>query len=444
MAVMLTMTWTPVSFGAVSPEEAAQLGKTLTLTGAEMAGNKEGTIPPYTGGLTKAPPNYKPGSGRYPDPFAAEKPLFSINSQNMVRYADKLTDGIKALMHKYPTFRIDVYKTHRTAAFPEYVIKNTANNAVKATTYHGGLSVKDARAGFPFPIPKTGYEAMWNHLLRYGGRAIDAQQYLYMVDRGRMIQTSEMVIHEECPYYAEDATRSDANLYWKYRGVMVGPPRMAGQAYLIFDPINMYEKPRIAYQYLPGQRRVKLAPELGFDTPDFAMSGVATFDESYCFNGSMERYDMKLIGKKEMYIPYNCYRAIFAEKLEDLLGMKHWNCDTVRWELHRVWVVEATLKPGKRHIYPKRRLYIDEDNWVAVLSETYDSKGLLFTVPWTGTAQIYDGCFTEAHFHGNFDLLADRYMAAGWLGLERGYIRTADLLPERQFTPQSLAAGGIR
>jgi hypothetical protein len=158
----------------------------------------------------------------------------------------------------------------------------------------------------------------------------------------------------------------------------------------------------------------------------------------------MERYDMKLIGKKEMYIPYNCYRAIFAEKLEDLLGMKHWNCDTVRWELHRVWVVEATLKPGKRHIYPKRRLYIDEDNWVAVLSETYDSKGLLFTVPWTGTAQIYDGCFTEAHFHGNFDLLADRYMAAGWLGLERGYIRTADLLPERQFTPQSLAAGGIR
>ena len=52
-AILAVMSASAVA--AVSPDEAAQLGKTLTPTGAEKAGNKDGTIPEWTGGLTTPP-----------------------------------------------------------------------------------------------------------------------------------------------------------------------------------------------------------------------------------------------------------------------------------------------------------------------------------------------------------------------------------------------------
>jgi len=183
MMLILVMIWAPHGFAAVSLEEAAKLGTTLTLFGAEMAGNKDGTIPAYTGGLTRPPASYKLGSGIRTDPFAGETPLFSINAQNMSQYDDKLTEGTKAIMKRFPTFRIDVYKTHRTVAYPDFVIRNTAKNAVKAMTANDGLSVGGARAGIPFPIPKDGHEVMWNHLLSYKGRATRVQFDAYLVDQ---------------------------------------------------------------------------------------------------------------------------------------------------------------------------------------------------------------------------------------------------------------------
>jgi hypothetical protein len=367
ITLMVIMTWAPFSFGAVSPEEAAQLGTTLTGVGAEKAGNKDGAIPPYTGGLTKSPANYQPGSGVYTDPFPSERPLLSINAQNMAQYADKLTEGTKALMKKFSSFHIDVYKTHRTVAFPEFVIKNTAKNAVKAMTYSGGLSIKEARAGYPFPIPKDGFEAMWNHLLRYSGRAWADKYSVWNVDmNGKARMAQDTILQSECAYYDEDLTRYDADTYWKARWVFLGPPRLIGEAGMLIDPLNMYEKGRVAYQYLPGQRRVKLAPEIGFDTPVSYQMGAITYDDQRMFCGSMERFNMKLIGKKHMYVPYNSYNVTFTPP-DKLFGPKHINPDVVRWELHRVWVVEGALKPGKRHIYRKRRFYLDEDQGKFIL-----------------------------------------------------------------------------
>jgi hypothetical protein len=99
----------------VTADEAKQLGTTLTQVGAEKAGNKEGTIPEYTGGLTTAPAGFDKGKGVRPDPFASEKPVASIDAKNMDKYADKLSEGTKALMQANADYRIDVYPTHRTA-----------------------------------------------------------------------------------------------------------------------------------------------------------------------------------------------------------------------------------------------------------------------------------------------------------------------------------------
>ena len=444
IAVIFALNFATFSFGAVSPEEAAKLGTTWTRFGAEMSGNKEGTIPAYTGGLTKPPANYVAGSGRYTDPFAGEKPLFSINAQNMNQHADKLTDGTKALIRKFPTFRIDIYKTHRTIAYPEFVLKNTAKNAVTAKTTNGGLSVQDAHGGIPFPIPKDGYEVMWNHLLRFVGRATDTKYESYVADSsGRLINIQQTLAWEEFPYYDEDQTRADSHLYWKVRVFYNGPPRKAGERLILLDPINMYEKGRVAYQYLPGQRRVKLAPEIGFDTPDSGTSGNDTYDESFLFNGSMERYNFKLIGKKEFYIPYNDYTAIYGIKRDDLFGPKHLNPDVIRWEMHRMWVVEATLKPGKRHMYPKRRFYVDEDSWIVLSCENFDARTNLFKVGFAYLTTSYDVPACSARFSSNYNLISGCYSGNIWPGLE-GYSRPAKVRPYNEWTSQAMAGTGIR
>ncbi len=102
LAAMMVLAWAVFAFAAATPEEAAQLGKNLTLFGAEAAGNKDGSIPAYTGGLKTPPANYNPGSGFRPDPYVDERPLFSITANNMGQYADKLTDGVKYLLKKWP------------------------------------------------------------------------------------------------------------------------------------------------------------------------------------------------------------------------------------------------------------------------------------------------------------------------------------------------------
>ena len=444
MVLILIMNWLAVAFGAVSPEEATKLGTTLTGVGAEMAGNKDGTIPPYTGGLTKPPESYKVGSGLRPDPFTSEKPLFSINAQNIVQYADKLTEGTKALIKKYPTYRIDIYKTHRTVAYPDFVFKNTVRNALKATTYNGGLSFKDAHAGYPFPIPKDGYELMWNHLVRFLGRAWTSKTVTNLIDsNGKVIPTGGGYFWQEFPYYDEDTTRGDSNIYWKMRWAYDRPARKAGEVGQLFDAINMYEKGRIAYQYLPGQRRVKLAPEIGFDTPSSETSGNDTYDENWIFNGSMERYNFKLIGKKEMYIPYNCYRMAYQTKPEQLFGMKHLNPDAIRWELHRVWVVEGILKPGKRHWYHKRVLYIDEDSWAALAGESYDAQGNMFKVSYIYLTQSYDMLAPQTVTYGWYNMINSYYAIQFWAG-DGGYFLPAKVKPERWWASDTMAGSGVR
>lgn len=445
LCVMLPLIYGGFVFGAVSPEEANKLGTTLTLFGAEKAGNKEGTIPEYTGGLTKAPPNYKPGSGIRPDPFAEEKPLFSIDARNMDQYADKLTEGSKAMLKKYSTFRIDVYKTHRTVAYPKYVIDNTMKNALNAKTTNGGLSVTGAHAGIPFPVPKDGHEVMWNHLTRYEGRTQEFRTSAVNVDStGRPAIAGAGICWQDYPYY--DNTIKSAELYYQIRCDYNNPARMAGEILELQDPLNISEKGRRAWQYLPGLRRVKLAPELAFDTPNPNGGGVVTFDDLFIFCGSMERYNWKLLGKKEIYVPYNVYK-IHLSKMDELFRPKHVNPDIIRWELHRVWVVEATLKPGKRHIYPKRRFYVDEDSWAALATESYDGRGNIYKVGTSTQSPSYDIPAPLALTQIFYDLITANYVVNTWIGdngVANGYFKAIAPLPKRFWSPESMAGSGIR
>ncbi|MDH4583189.1 DUF1329 domain-containing protein [Pseudomonas sp. BN415] len=426
---------------AVTPSEAQQLGNQLTAVGAEMAGNADGSIPPYTGGLTTPPPGFQKGSGVRPDPFAAEKPLFSINAKNMGQHAERLTEAVKALMARYPSFRIDVYPTHRTMAVPEQIRQNTAANALTGESIDGGLGVKNVKAGYPFPIPKDGYQVMWNHLLRYSGNAMEYRYKSWNVDAsGRGILATEGVNSDDYPYYHSPG----ADVFWRLKVRYLGPERRNGEAILLKDAIDVVGKGRSTWQYLPGQRRVRLAPSLAFDTPNPGTGGATTYDDAFVFNGSMERFDFKLVGKKEMYVPYNTYKMTYETKPEELLAPNHLNPDFVRWELHRVWVVEATLKEGKRHIYGKRVFYVDEDSWAALASDEYDGHGQLYRTVISTPTQSYDAVapFTSSYFA--YDLVAGNYAMVVHLGGEKGGLKYIDPLSERDWNADSLAGRGVR
>jgi hypothetical protein len=439
LMVLFVMTYGGVALAAVSPQEAAQLGTTLTKFGSEKAGNADGTIPSYTGGLTTLPAGFDAVKGIRPDPFAGEKPFLSITPQNMQSYLDKLTEGTKALMKRYPTFRIDVYKTHRTVFYPDWVLNNTMKLATTAQTADEGTALTNAHAGFPFPIPKTGQEVIWNHNLHYQGLAHDVLIDAYVVDRaGRLTETGQGNIWIDWIYWD---TKSRESAMWMEMVEFTNPARFVGQWMLLHEPVNPGEH-RKAWQYLPGQRRVKLAPEISFDTPNTALAGIQTYDDNYLFNGSTERYNWKLLGKKEMYIPYNAFRMAFAGKLEDLKP-NHVDPAALRWELHRVWVVEANLKPGKRHIYQKRRFYVDEDTWGIAATESYDALGNIFKIGFALTTPLQDtgGSLTWATC--SYDMIRGIYAMSTWMPNMRWRNRDKRL-PDSFYSPDSLSAKGVR
>jgi hypothetical protein len=426
----------------LSEEEVRSLGTTLTPVGAERAGNADGTIPAYEGGLTRPPPGFVPGSGRRPDPFAAERPLFSIDARNLEAHAARLTEGTKALLRKHPSFRVDVYPAHRTVAFPGFVTRNTIAQAATARTANGGLSLEGARAAYPFPIPKTGYEAMWNHLVRFSAVCDRRRIFAWYVEpSGRAILSSSAHLLESYPYW--DEAQPDTNTYFRLRIAYDGPPRRAGEGLMLIDPVDYVRRGRRGWQYLPGQRRVRLAPDLAYDTPNSATAGAQTFDDALLFNGKMDRYAFTLLGKREVYVPYNVYRAVYESTAAELLKPGFLDPDRVRWELHRVWVVEATLLPGKRHVYARRVFYLDEDSWAALASDQYDARGRLWRVGMAFMAPSYDVPAPWADPFLHYDLVSGAYAINGWPGAT-GWLRHVPCEGEGEWSPDALAGAGIR
>ncbi|NMG68695.1 DUF1329 domain-containing protein [Parazoarcus communis] len=362
---------------AVSADEAAQLKSALTPLGGERAGNKDGSIPAWNGTVTKA------AGARVGDIpvslFPGEKPVVQISAANMAQYADKLSEGTAALLEKYPeSFRVNVFPTHRTAVAPQHVYDATARNATACRTVEAGLSVEGCFGGVPFPIPKSGVEVIWNYILRIEPESVEfGSKNIVGTSNGARAMATRTDNFFQHPYYYKDGSAQDwSGEYFLQRFNTTAPPFKAGESLVLRDSINA-KVPRQAWQYLVGQRRVRRAPTVAYDTPDFVSSGANYFDEVMGFMGHPDRFEWKLVGKREMYIPYNNNELVTAKEAE-AFDRFHLNADKLRWELHRVWEVEASVVSGKRHAVPKRRYYFDEDTWLLTLVDGYDSEGKLW------------------------------------------------------------------
>jgi tetratricopeptide (TPR) repeat protein len=386
----------------------------LTAIGAEQAGNRDGTIPPWTGGLTRSqwPVNYKSGD-RLVDPFPNDKPLFTIDASNAAQYAARLSDGHKALLAKYADYTMPVYATRRTAAYPQAIEAATRANIGHAKTV-GTDSIAGAHLGFPFPQPQTGAEVMWNHRLRYRGDTVE-------------MQSTEAV---EWPNGTRDMTKETDRVYFRYANLKdaVDMARhnvllyfLAGFSkglngpfwVLVHETADQQKEARGVWVAIQSLRKVMRIPPVGYDQPLAGSGGVQFIDMYDMYNGPLDRYVWKLIGKRELYIPYNDFRISDGSLgYAQLLTPGHFNQRPVRYELHRVWVVEAVLRPGKDHRFGKRVFYVDEDSWNIVLVENYDHDGKLWRFQEGHLLPNYDIQFTTCAPVITYDVVDGRYFAA--------------------------------
>lgn len=426
------------AIAAVTPQQAARLGKDLTPVGGEKAGNRSGTIPPWTGGIAKPIPGYVPGEF-HPDPYAGEKPLYSINGTNWKQHQKYLTQGQIAMLKRHPSYAFNIYKSHRSAAYPDFVYDAIKNNAVTSELQPYGTGVQGALMSSPFPIPQVGAEVLWNHTLRYRSLNMGwVSSTLNTTPSGdKSITTREYKYYFS--YSEPGATYADIdNKIFYLKRKTLSPARLAGQMTLVHESLDQVQAPRKSWIYMPGQRRVRRTPDLTYDTADIDSNGIRTIDQVDMFNGAPNLYNWELKGKTEKYIPYNAYKLHSGDlTIDDIAGKAHVNPNHARYEPHRVWVVEATLRTGMKHLYHKRRYYFDEDSWQIVLAEEYDKNGKLIQYTEAHTINYYEIPMIYTTLEVTYDLETGRYFAEG-LDNERSPV-DADLdFKRREFTSSAL------
>lgn len=454
----ITLSLCAAPHAKVSADQAAALGKSLTPLGAQVKGNGKDVatglgIPDWTGGITarQIPASYKRPGQHHPDPFADDKVLFRIDSRNMSKYADKLPEGVKGMLQTYPdTFHLNVYRSRRSTSAPEWVYQNTKKNAVRTELLPTG--VKGQYGGTPFPIlhgssSEKAQQAIWNHILRWRGVYVVRRASEVAVQRNGSysLVTSQQEVYFRS-YDPKLKVEDMNNIVFYYLSFVKAPARLAGGAVLVHETIDQKEMPRQAWGYNAGQRRVRRAPNLAYDTPIAAADGLRTADDTDMYNGSPDKYNWKLVHERpvEMFIPYNNYKIDSPDVSYDKLLMAgHVNPEYQRWELHRVWVVEATLKEGERHIYNRRVFYIDEDSWQIAAIDQYDTRGELWRVSLAYIKNFYEVPTQWTALDTFHDLRAQRYHVQQLDNEEPALLDFSQPVPdERYFHPAALRRRG--
>ena len=428
----------------ISAADASRLGNDLTPLGGEKAGNADGSIPAWNGGITTAPAGYTPGQ-HHPDPFAGDAVKFTITGANADQYADKLSAGHLALLKAYPDYTMPVYATHRSASNPQRIYDATRQYATTAALAEGGNGITGAVIGTPFPIPQNGLEVIWNHLTRY--RGVAASRHISQAAPQRNGIYSLVDFDDEFLFnYVRDGIQEKDldNVLIYFKQAVTAPARLAGSILVVHETMDQVKEPRRAWLYNTGQRRVRRAPNVAYDNPGTAADGMRTSDQFDMFNGAPDRYDWKLVGKKEMYVPYNSYKLHSGSlKYSDILKPLHINLDLTGYELRRVWVVDATLKAGTSHVYSRRTFYIDEDSWQILAVDQYDGRGQLWRVSEAHCINYYDAQTFWSTLEVHTDLLAGRYLAIGLDNEGKMYDFTLTRTPQ-DYTPSTLRQEGVR
>jgi len=440
--ILLFMSTATVSQAGARPDEVHRLSEDLTPVGAQRGANETGTIPAWTGGITEPPAPYSPGD-YHPDPFAGEQRLFRIDASNLEDYRTVLGIGQAAMLSRYPDFHIDVYPSHRTAAFPQRVYEMTAKNAVAGSLAEAGNAVVDVAEGFPFPFPDNAEELIWNHRLRYKGTGSVRHLSLVAPTARGAFNEVMMTVKTTNPYYRQGETlESIDNRLLMFLQETTAPAHYSGSMLLIYESLNQAVQPRKAWIYNIGQRRVIRAPNVAYDSPSVSTDGLHVSDMADMFNGALDRFNWELKGKREMYVPYNAYRIHSRDlSYETLVMPGHLDPQYLRYELHRVWVVGAHLREGFRHINPRRTFYLDEDSYQILMTDHYGKNGELWRYSEAHPINFYEVPTLWTTIEVHYDLDSARFVSYRLDPRKPVPAFNMDM-KAREFTPQALRRMG--
>lgn len=388
-------------------------GGALTPVGAEAGPSSDGVIPAWDGGITpdRWPAGFARGE-RLVDPFVTDKPVAEITAENMGRYAQYLSDGHKALLRRHDSYRMPLYPTRRSVSYPRRIYEATRENDGRARLI-GSDGLVDARLGFPFPRPESGVEVMWNHRVRYRGDSVMLRSEQAVVQaRGRidqeLYQTERVYFRYGNLEDPSDIARNNILLY--YLTWFSRDPSGVNFLALAHETANSAEGRRAVWVMPPRANRLFRVPPVGYDQPFPGSDAIYFVDMLDMYNGAFDRYVWRLVGKRELIVPYNNFKLVDGSvERESLLRPKHPNPDALRYERHRVWVVEATQREGTSHTFGKRVFYVDEDSWNVVLVENYDNDDRLWRVQEGHLLPLYDVQAANAMPVVTYDLRDDRY-----------------------------------
>ncbi|KAA0686535.1 DUF1329 domain-containing protein [Azospirillum brasilense] len=408
-SLLLSLPVLPYAAPIAAQEKVPALGEELTPFGAVRGASRTRAIPPWKGGLTAVPSGWKPGT-HLPDPYDEDGRWFTVGPGDLDRYKVRLSAGLQAMLTKYPSFEIPVFPSNRSAAAPQRVYDETIENAKRAKLGENGLALSGARVGVPFPIPANGVQAMWNHILRWRGTSFSRTGATVLPEAGG-IHTAAVYREDWQSSYAAGI---DGGRPFHYRRTTLMPKAEAGTTLLLHGTLNPIQSGFAAWFRQGETGKPVRAPDFVYDTPDPASGGIRTADMLDMFGGPLDRFDFALVTRREMYVPYNASRMNTANLAPvDFLWLGHPNPQFLRYEMHRVWIVEARLKSGFRHALPERTYYLDEDSWQIVMADHYDGKGNLVRYAEAhGIAYPQLPVFAPA-LEITYDLTGDRYVVNG-------------------------------
>ncbi|HLA32221.1 MAG TPA: DUF1329 domain-containing protein, partial [Pseudomonas sp.] len=347
------------------------------------------------------------------------------------------------LLESNPDYFMRVFPTRRSAAAPQRIYDATRFNAQNAELISGGNGVSGVAAGVPFPLPQSGQEAIWNHIMRYRGDQISmvTNQAAVLANGAYNLLKLERDVY--FLYGREGVSPQDLDntlFYYKYK--VAAPAKLAGSALVVQETLDQILAIRKAWRFNRGERRVRRLPMLAYETLQPDTNGMATADQVDAYNGAPDRYEWQLLGKQEMLVPYNSY-AVHQKDIpyDSILKRNTLNPELLRYELHRVWVVEADLRMGFSHPYGKRRFYLDEDSWQILAVDLYDQSGELSGLQESHPISYYDVPMFGSTVESIYDFKGERYFVDGLDNNERMYDFKAPLTP-RDFTPQALRREG--
>lgn len=443
--IMAVLAFSGAMAGAATADPS-RLGADLTPMGAERTGNAAGTIPEWTGGVATPPDGYVAGQ-KHIDPFAGDAVLYTVDASNIDEHAANLTEGQKALMRAHATYKLNVYPTRRSCAYPQAVYDAIKHNAASARLVADGNGVEGARVSSPFPVPTEAKHVIWNHILGYRGYKSTMQVAAAAPTAGgnyTIVQSSDRRING----YADPALGDIAdlnNVESKWLRINTAPAQQAGAAFLFHNTINQKVRERFGWLYSPQNRRVVAANRSAYDSPIPGTDNLRFSDMQFMYNGATDLYDWTLAGKREILTPYNTYRLSSGDfSYADLLQAGHLNPEAVRYELHRVWVVEGTLKAGQRHQFHRRTLYADEDTWMIVQTDLYGADGQMARAQEAYVQNYYEVPFCAMDTEIAYDFASGRYHVQQLKAQEAAPNFNADELTDDDFTPAALRRAAVR